>query len=146
MDFCAPNQQAGVMKAVALVVLAGLTLHPASAAAQHVDGSSSAETSAPATYEPVERPPSGAGFVLAGGLLGALAGGSYLGALACIGRSGETECLAATVTLGSTFFVASIPLIVVGLRQNAELKRWREAEVEIAPQRGGGTLGLRLRF
>ena len=106
MDISEANQQDGGMKTLAPILLAGLALYPASAAAQHVDGSSSAETSAPATYEPIERPPSGAGFVLAGGLLGALAGGSYLGALACIGHSSETECLAATVTLGSTFFAA----------------------------------------
>lgn len=137
------------MNARGLLTVASLALllYPTSARAQEEttrDGSR--ETRESSVYEPIERPPSGVGFVLAGGLAGALAGGSFLGALACVGQPIETECLGVTLAVGSTSFVASVPLIIVGLQKNAELRRWREGQLQIVPHSGGTMLRLQVGF
>jgi hypothetical protein len=108
---------------------------------------------APAASRP-DRPPSGVGFLVSGGILTGLGVLNLAASPVCktelVREDVQNECLIASLATGGVMLAVGIPLLVVGGAKRSKFLEWQEQHprrrplpiVSFAPVEGGGLLVL----
>lgn len=116
----------------------------------------------PASAQPVqdlERPSSGVGMLVGGGVLTGLGGLNLLTSPICLtdvirDRDTQKACLGASLVLGGVLLAIGVPLLVVGSSRRRTYQEWKRqhgalaklADLAVAPQPGGAALTWKLAF
>ena len=115
---------------------------------EEVEGDDDVEP-APVAWRP-DRPPSGVGFLVSGGILTGLGVLNAAASPVCktdlVREDMQDECLITSLATGGVMLAVGIPLLVVGAAKRSKLIEWQEQQprrrplpiVSFAPLEGGG--------